>query len=66
MTEHQLTDFVTSKEAARVLRVTQRRIRQLCAAGYLECALIAGRWLVKRSSLERYTKPPKGRPRRNP
>jgi hypothetical protein len=64
MSEHQLSDYVTSAEAARVLRVTQRRIRQLCAMGALECRLVARRWLVRRSSVAGFVGKPRGRPRR--
>lgn len=55
-TNTQLSDYITSAEAAKILDLTQRRIAQLCADGVLEGIKIARRWLVKREAVYSYQK----------
>lgn len=49
-----LNEFVTTKEAARTLGVTQRRVLQAIAEKVLEAVKMGGRWLVRRDSVYRY------------
>ncbi len=46
-----VTDWVTSVEAARMIGVSERRVRQLLADGRLAGRLAGGRWQVDRASV---------------
>ena len=58
--ENELLDV---KQAARVLGVTDRRIRQLCQAGQIGVK-IGSRWIIDRAKLEAFAQVPRpvGRP----
>lgn len=48
-------EWITTADAATILRVTQRRVRQLIAEGELEARRVSPNlWMVKRSSVYRY------------
>lgn len=56
-------EFLSAKEAAGVLGVTARRIRQLCRAGHFGFR-IGNQWAISRAKLEEFAKTPRpvGRP----
>jgi len=59
-------DFVTTKEAAAIIGVTESRVCQLRQSGKLKAQQVDGRtWLIPRSEAERLAeqKPGPGRPR---
>lgn len=50
-----LSAWLTAEEAARILGLTSRRVRQLIAEGKLEAERKGERmWLIKRESVEAY------------
>jgi excisionase family DNA binding protein len=62
-----LAGFMRVQEAATLLRVTDRRVRQLIGGGALKAVAISGRlYLVRRESVERYAiaRRAAGRPRK--
>jgi len=53
------TGLVTTREAARRLGISDRRIRQLLAEGRIKAIQIGGRWLIEESDCY-YEKRPRG------
>ena len=49
-----LSEYITPNEAGKIADLTGRRIRQLLAEGQIVGKNIAGRWLVRRDSLDAY------------
>lgn len=56
---------ISSRRAAEILNVSQRRVQALVAAGSLKGEKVAGRWMLDEASVERRAKAPKlsGRPK---
>lgn len=55
MTENdKLNEYVSTKDAAKILQVTQRRVLQAIEEKRLDAVKVGGRWLVKRESLYKY------------
>jgi len=51
---NELREWITAKEAARILNVTDRRVRQLIHEGRLEARKKGNLWLVRRDSVYQY------------
>lgn len=51
---HSKDDVLTTQEAARLLKTTQRTIYRWIVAGVLPAAKIGGRWRIKRADVERF------------
>ena len=49
-----LEDWITTAEAAKILGLTARRVRQLIDEGVIEGRRFASVWMVRRASVERY------------
>jgi excisionase family DNA binding protein len=62
------TDFpwITAAETAKILGVTPRRVRQLCASGKFESARLVQGWLIDRNEVNRFNEVPRvvGRPQK--
>lgn len=52
-----------TKQAAKRLGISERRIRALCEAGRLGVQ-VAGRWVIMDNELQKFRSQPPGRPRR--
>ena len=50
----ELSEYLTSVEAAKVINVTQHHITLLCRRGELDCTKLGNRWVVKRESAYSY------------
>ena len=50
----ELAGYVTTKYAARELGLTRRRIQQLCKTELLKARVLADRWLIEETDLQRY------------
>ncbi len=64
----ELSNYVTTRQAADILGVTQQHVALLIGRGKLQGTKLDYAWLVFRPSIEQYqkTKSAKGRPRSNP
>lgn len=51
--------LVTTKEAAKRLSISDRRVRQLLAEGRIKSIQVGGRWLIEESDLH-YERKPRG------
>ena len=49
-----LKEWITAREAARILGMTDRRIRQLIQEGHLMARKKGNLWLIKRDSVYQY------------
>ncbi len=49
-----MPDLLTSDEAAAYLRVSERKLYELIAAGAVPCSKVTGRWLFPKASLDRW------------
>lgn len=49
-----LKEWITAKEAGRILGMTDRRVRQLINEGRLEARRKGNLWLIKRDSVYKY------------
>jgi excisionase family DNA binding protein len=56
--------FISVREAARLLGVEPRSITRYCASGRLKAARMLGRWIIPDDALAAFERPPNGRPRR--
>jgi excisionase family DNA binding protein len=54
MTEEKV--LYSIKEAAQILGLSDDTIRRMIKAGELEAQLIRGRWKIKKTSMDKYTK----------
>lgn len=60
-----LNDVLTSEEAAQVIGVSGRRVRELLKSGELPGRPVNERlWLVTRASAESFQRKPRGRPKK--
>ncbi|WP_370275611.1 helix-turn-helix domain-containing protein [Frigoribacterium sp. PhB160] len=48
---------VTTRQAATLLHLSTRGVRDACEKGRLEGRLIEGRWIISLASVKRYAKP---------
>jgi excisionase family DNA binding protein len=55
---------LTTLEAAERLGVTDRQVRLYIQSGRLEAEPFGRAWLIAEKALEKFTQPPKGRPRK--
>jgi putative molybdopterin biosynthesis protein len=49
-----MADLLTTEEAAEYLRLSERKLYELIAAGALPCTKITGRWLFPKAALDRW------------
>jgi len=56
--------YLTSKEAANLLRIHQFAVQKLFQSGTLPAEKVANRWLVRRSVVERFAATYEGKPGR--
>jgi putative molybdopterin biosynthesis protein len=49
-----MTELLTTEEAAQYLRLSERKLYELIAAGALPCTKITGRWLFPKFALDRW------------
>jgi excisionase family DNA binding protein len=49
-----MSDLLTTEEAASHLRMSERKLYELIAAGVLPCTKITGRWLFPKAALDRW------------
>ena len=55
-------DYVNQSEAAKILKLTQGRISQLCSDGSFEGAVKIGwSWIIPKTTLENYPRQKRGR-----
>lgn len=47
-------EVLTTREVARLLKVTQRSVYRWIVAGVLPAAKFGGRWRIKRADVERF------------
>ena len=69
MKEWEGEEIITTPEAASILAVSERRVRELCARGQLPAVKVARDWIIRRADIDAYRKLPEGRagrPRRIP
>ena len=58
-------DFLTAKEAGKILELTNIRVAQLCNKGRFEGAKkICGVWFIPKESVDNFVKRPRGTPRK--
>ena len=51
-----MTNLLNTKRAAKILKVDQSRIRQLCIEGKIEADKIGRDWIIKPEAIEDYIK----------
>jgi putative molybdopterin biosynthesis protein len=49
-----MTDLLTTDEAAKYLRLSERKLYELVAQGTVPCTKVTGRWLFPRAALDRW------------
>jgi len=49
-----MADLLTTEEAAEYLRLSERKLYELVAAGALPCTKVTGRWLFPKAALDRW------------
>jgi excisionase family DNA binding protein len=49
-----MPDLLTTEEAARYLRLSERKLYELVAAAALPCSKVTGRWLFPKAALDRW------------
>jgi excisionase family DNA binding protein len=57
-------DLIDTAKAAGLLGVSQRRVRQLIAAGRLRAKTIAGNFIIRRADLQKVRVRKPGRPKK--
>jgi excisionase family DNA binding protein len=56
--------FISTKEAARIIGVSQRRVQQFVTQGRLQAHKVAGVWLVNQDDLDKVKNRKNGRPKK--
>ena len=49
-----MTELLTTEETAEYLRLSERKLYELVAAGALPCTKVTGRWLFPKAALDRW------------
>ena len=62
MNSENLESYISQAEAARVIGTTTQTVSHLVRGGHFTTKVVAGRFLVLRSEVEKYVARPKGRP----
>ena len=55
-----LDDWITAAQAAKILGLKPRRVRQLCEAGTLPARKVTGAWLIQKDAVYRYYREGRG------
>lgn len=58
-------DFLTTKEAATIIGVSQKMVQSLIRRGRLPAQKIGRDWMIRREDVENHERGKGGRPRRN-